>query len=38
MHDLQNRLTSCRSALRGREDSNGLLGGTCVLLPMDINS
>lgn len=38
MHNLQNRLTSCRGAFRGREDSNGLLRGPCILLTMDINS
>lgn len=37
MHNLQNRLTSCRSAFRGREDSNGLLRGPCILLTMDID-
>lgn len=38
MHNLQNRLTSCRGTFRGREDSNGLLGGPRILLTMDINS
>lgn len=38
MHNLQNRLTSCRGAFGGREDSNGLLSGPCILLTMDIDS
>ena len=35
---MHNRLTSCRGAFRGREDSNGLLRGPCILLTMDIDS
>lgn len=37
MHNLQNRLTGCRGAFRGREDSNGLLSSACVLFTMDID-
>lgn len=36
VHDLQDHLTGGGAALGGRVDTDGLLGGTCVLLPVHI--
>ena len=37
VHNLQDHLTSRRAALRGRVDTDGLLGSTCILLPVYVD-
>lgn len=37
VHNLQDHLTSRRAALRGRVDTDGLLGSTGILLPVHVD-
>ena len=37
VHNLQDHLTGRGAALGGRVDADGLLGSTCVLLPVHVD-